>query len=60
MVLLSLRKCKYMGHVKRESVFEHAQNTQIQIHPAHVQSLIWAFALLVTAKALIRLCGSAV
>ena len=25
----------YMGLAKRKGVFEHAQNTQIQIHPTH-------------------------
>ena len=35
----------HMGNVKRNGVFEHAQNTQIQIHPTHAQSLIRVFAL---------------
>ena len=35
----------YMGSVKRKGVFEHVQNAQIKIQPAHVQSLIRAFAL---------------
>ena len=34
-----------MGGAKRKCVFEHAQNEQIQIHPAHVQSIIRVFAL---------------
>ena len=34
-----------MGCAKLKSVFEHAQNAQIQIHPTHVQSLMRAFAL---------------
>ena len=35
----------YMGHVKRKSVFEHAQNVPFKIHPTHARSLIHAFAL---------------
>ena len=35
----------YLGHTKRKGVYEHAQNTQIQIHPAHAPSLIRVFAL---------------
>ena len=35
-----------MGRVKRNSAFEHSQSTQIQIHPAHAQSLIRTFALI--------------
>ena len=31
----------------QKRVNEHAQNTQIQIHPTHVQSLIRTFALLI-------------
>ena len=34
-----------MGHAKRKGVFEHAQNTRIQIHPAHMQSVTRAFSL---------------
>ena len=34
-----------MDRAKRKGVFEHAQNAQIQIYPAHAQSLIRAFAL---------------
>ena len=34
-----------MGSAKQEGVFEYAQNAQIQIRPAHAQSLIQAFAL---------------
>ena len=34
----------HMGLVKRKSVFEHAQNA-CSDHPAHVQSIIRAFAL---------------
>ena len=30
---------------KRKGVFEHAQNAQIQIHPAHVRNIIRDFAL---------------
>ena len=35
----------YMDHAKRNGVFEHAQNAQIQIHPTHAQSLIQATVL---------------
>ena len=35
----------FMGRAKRKCVFEHAQNTQIQVHSAHEQSFIRAFAL---------------
>ena len=30
---------------QRKFVFKHAQNAQIQIHPAHAQSVIRTFAL---------------
>ena len=30
-----------MGRAKWKSVFEHAQNAQIQIHPMHAQSFVW-------------------
>ena len=35
----------YLGRAKLEGVFEQAQNAHIQIHIAHVQSLIRPFAL---------------
>ena len=31
-----------LGRTKRKGVFEHAGNTQIEIHPAHAQSLFRA------------------
>ena len=34
-----------MGHIKWKGIFKHAQNAAIQIHPAHSQSIIQAFAL---------------
>ena len=34
-----------MDLAKEEGVFEHVQNAKIQIHPTHLQSLIYAFAL---------------
>ena len=34
-----------MGLVKGKRVFEHAQNAQIQLHPAPEQSIIRVFAL---------------
>ena len=34
-----------MGSAKQEGVVGHALNAQIQIHSAHAQSLIRAFAL---------------
>ena len=33
-----------MGGAKLKGVFEHAQNAQIQIYPAHAQSHIRSFA----------------
>ena len=54
-LMLHLRKVKTSAHQvisshvtpieNWKSVFEHAQNAQIQIHPAHVQSHIRLFAL---------------
>ena len=35
----------HLGRDKRNGAFESAQNAQIQIHIAHAQSLIRAFAL---------------
>ena len=32
-----------MGHASAKYAFKHAHNAQIQIHPAHAQSLIQAF-----------------
>ena len=34
-----------MGHVKRQSAFEHAHNAQIQIILRMRKSIIWVFAL---------------
>ena len=34
-----------MGRAKHKGVLEHAQNAQIQTHPANVESLIRVFAL---------------
>ena len=38
----------YIGSAKQKGVSEHAQNSHI--HPAHVQNLIQAFALLTDSK----------
>ena len=35
----------YLGRVKQNSTFKHAKKCPDSNHPAHVQSIIWAFAL---------------
>ena len=42
---VGLKAFLYMDHVKRKGVFEHAQNAQIQIHPAHAHNFIRTFVL---------------
>ena len=34
-----------MGRTKRKCVFEHVQNSEIQIHPRHAQNIIRVFDL---------------